>query len=109
MSEPAGDGDAAAGGEGNPVVDLQPQIAELYRKHDEAMATIDALGNGQQGHMCMYLESVFKDGWSVDEFIEEVERVIWARDQSTDEKVDFILSLLRGSALEEVRLRMGGE
>lgn len=56
MSERAGYGNTAPGGEGNPVVDLQPQIAELYRKHDEAMATIAALGNGQQGHMSMYRE-----------------------------------------------------
>lgn len=40
MSEPAGDGDAAPGGEDNPVIDLQSQIAKLNRKHDEAMATI---------------------------------------------------------------------
>lgn len=40
MSEPAGDGDAAPGGEDNPVIDLQSQIAKLNRKHDEAMATL---------------------------------------------------------------------
>lgn len=40
----------------------------------------------------------------MDEFIEEVERVIRARNQSTEDRIDFILSLLRGPALEEVRL-----
>lgn len=48
-----------------------------------------------------------KDGRSVEEFIEEVERVIRTREQTTEEKCDFILSLLRGPALEEVRLCMG--
>lgn len=50
-----------------------------------------------------------KDGQSVDEFIDEVERVIRVRGLNTDDQVDFILSHLRGSALDEVKLRMGGE
>lgn len=85
MTEPAGDGDATPCGEGNPVVDLRSQIAELNRKYDEAMETIAALGNGStRSHVYVPREceiqpfsgDVSKDGWLVDEFIEEVERVI---------------------------------
>lgn len=43
----------------------------------------------------------------VDEFIEEVERVLLVRNQTTEVQLDFVLSLLRGAALEEVRLQMG--
>ncbi len=50
-----------------------------------------------------------KDCQYVDEFIDEVERVIRVRGLNTDDQVDFILSHLRGSALDEVKLRMGGE
>lgn len=50
-----------------------------------------------------------KDGRSVEEFIGEVERVIRSREQTTDEQCDFILSLLRGPALEEVRLCTGSQ
>lgn len=45
----------------------------------------------------------------MDEFIEEVERAIRVRGLCGEEQVDFILSLLKGSALEEVKLRMGGQ
>lgn len=50
-----------------------------------------------------------KDGQTVDEFIDEVERVIRVRGLNTNDQVDFILSHLRGSALDEVKLCMGGE
>lgn len=50
-----------------------------------------------------------KDGQSEDELIDEVERVIWVRGLNTDDQVDFILSHLRGSALDEVKLHMGNE
>lgn len=49
------------------------------------------------------------DGRSVEEFIEEVERVLRSREQTTEGQCDYILSLLRGPALEEVRLCMGGQ
>ncbi len=39
---------------------------------------------------------------------DEVERVIRVRGLNTDDQVDFILSHLRGSALDEVKLHMGG-
>lgn len=48
------------------------------------------------------------DGHSIDEFLNEVQRAVRARGLGADEQVDF-LSLLRGSALEEVRLRTNGE
>lgn len=50
-----------------------------------------------------------KDGRYVDEFIEEVERVMHARSQTMEDQLDFVLSLLKGAALEEVRLRMGND
>jgi hypothetical protein len=69
MSEWAGDGDAAPGDEGSPVVDLQLQITELNRKYDEAMATIAALGNGStRSRECKiqpFSGDVSKDGWLV--------------------------------------------
>ncbi|KAG7460544.1 hypothetical protein JOB18_018344 [Solea senegalensis] len=49
------------------------------------------------------------DGRSVEEFIEEVERVLRSREHTTEGQCDYILSLLRGPALEEVRLCMGGQ
>lgn len=46
---------------------------------------------------------------SIEEFIEEVERVLRSREQTTEGQCDYILSLLRGPALEEVRLCMKGQ
>lgn len=40
----------------------------------------------------------------MEEFIEEVQRALWLREQTTEEQCDFILLLLHGPALEEVRL-----
>lgn len=37
----------------------------------------------------------------MEEFIEQVERVLRSREQTTEERCDYILSLLRGPALEE--------
>lgn len=50
-----------------------------------------------------------KDNQTVDEFIDEIERVIRVRGLNSEDQVDFILSHLRGSALEEIKLCMGGE
>lgn len=50
-----------------------------------------------------------KDVYTVGEFIEEVERGMRARGLHSEEQADFIFSLLKGSALEEVKLRMGGQ
>ncbi len=38
-----------------------------------------------------------------------MERVLRARDQTREEQLDFIISLLRGPALEEVRLCVGNQ
>ncbi len=46
-----------------------------------------------------------RDGRSLDEFIEEVEQVLSARNQSPPEQFDFVMSLLKSSTLEELRLR----
>lgn len=43
----------------------------------------------------------------MDRFIEEMERVMRARGLRSEEQVDFILSRLKGSALEEVKLHGG--
>ena len=49
------------------------------------------------------------DSHTVDEFIEEMERVLRTRGFRPDGQVDFILSHSKGSALEEVKLCMGEE
>ncbi|KAL6489612.1 hypothetical protein MHYP_G00033530 [Metynnis hypsauchen] len=59
----------------------------------------------RERHISPFSGDIDKDGRSVEEFIEEVERVISARNQSAPEQFDFGMSLLRGSALDEVRLR----
>lgn len=43
------------------------------------------------------------------ENIEEVERIIRTRGLHKEDQVDFILSLLKGSALKEIKLCMGGQ
>lgn len=63
----------------------------------------------RERHIAPFSGDIDKDGRSVDEFIEEVERVLSARNQSPPEQFDFVMSLLRGSALEEVRLRKDEE
>ncbi|XP_055358544.1 uncharacterized protein LOC114842043 [Betta splendens] len=59
----------------------------------------------RERHVAPFSGDIDKDGRSVDEFIEEVERVLSGRNQSPPEQFDFVMSILRGSALEEVRLR----
>ncbi|KAL1256560.1 hypothetical protein QQF64_012105 [Cirrhinus molitorella] len=44
------------------------------------------------------------DNQTVDEFIDEIERVIRVRGLNSADQVDFILSHLRGSALDEIKL-----
>ena len=114
---PAADG--AVGGVAADGMDaLRAQVLELSRKHDQALATITALGNEprrpyvyvpRERTIQPFSGDINKDGRSVDEFIEEVERVIRARDQTPADQVDFVLSLLKSPAIEEVRLRMGGD
>lgn len=106
------------GDEGNPVAQLQTQILELGRRHDQVMSTLANMSNvatrsyvyiPRERQIVPFSGDHVKDGQSVDEFIDEVERVIRVRGLNTDDQVDFILSHLRGSALDEVKLCMGGE
>lgn len=111
-------GAASHGAEGNPVAELQSQILELGQRHDQVMSTLANMSNvatrsyvyiPRERQIVPFSGDYVKDGQSVDEFIDEVERVIRVRGLNTDDQVDFILSHLRGSALDEVKLRMGGE
>ena len=98
--------------ETTPVVQLKAQLSELSKKHDtamEAIATLTASSRSyvyvpRERHIEPFSGDPDRDGRSVEEFIEEVERVTRTRGQSPADKVDFILSLLKGSALEEIRL-----
>lgn len=103
---------------GNSLVQLQTQILELSRKHDAVMSSIVNMSNAQTRSV-VYIprEKVIvpfsgepgKDAYTVDEFIEEVERAMRTRGLNGEDKTDFILSQLKGSALEEVKLCMGGQ
>lgn len=104
--------------EGNPVSQLQSQISELGRRHDEVMSALANMTNvhtrsyvyiPRERQIVPFSGDPGKDCQNVDEFIEELGRVIRVRGLSTEDQVDFILSHLKGSALEEVRLCMGGE
>lgn len=91
--------------------DLSAQIRELQSKHEEAMEAISALNQRsyvyvpRERHVAPFCGDVERDGRSVDDFVEEIERVLRARYQSDQDQYDFVVSLLRGTALEEVRLR----
>ncbi|XP_065132536.1 uncharacterized protein [Paramisgurnus dabryanus] len=109
--------DDAQGAESN-MHDIQGQLRELSRKHEETRAAIANLSKEpsrsyiyvpRERQIQPFSGDLSKDGRNVDEFIEEVERVLLVRNQSTEDQLDFVLSLLRGAALEEVRLRMGNE
>ncbi|XP_038143593.1 uncharacterized protein LOC119785194 [Cyprinodon tularosa] len=113
------EGNEQDGGQNNGQNDIEQagvlqQLSELARRQDEVMTVISSLNTEptrsyvyvpRERHISPFSGDIEKDGRSVDEFIEEVERVISARNQSAPEQFDFVLSLLRGSALEEVRLR----
>lgn len=98
----------------NEQTDVLQQISELARKQEEVMTVISSLNTEptrsyvyvpRERHISPFSGDIDKDGRGVDEFVEEVERVISARSQSAPEQFDFVMSLLRGSALDEVRLR----
>lgn len=102
----------------DPLMQLQSQISELSKKHDDVMSTIANFGNAQarsiiyiprEKQIVPFSGELGKDCHTVDEFVDEVERVMRARGLSGEDQVDFVLSLLKGSALEEVKLRMGGQ
>ncbi|XP_067381076.1 uncharacterized protein [Channa argus] len=95
-------------------VDVQTQIIELAKKQQEVMSALSSLSTEptrsyvympRERHIAPFSGDLDKDGRSVDEFIDEVERVLFTRNQSPPEQFDFVMSLLRGPALEEVRLR----
>lgn len=97
--------------------DILEQISELKRKQNEAMAAIASLRQEPQRsyvyvprerQITPFSGDYDKDGRLVDEFIEEVERVVHSRYQSANDGYDFVMSLLKGAALEEMRFRSGG-
>lgn len=103
---------------GNPLVQLQTKINELSRKHDAVMSSIANMGNvptrsvvyiPREKVIVPFSGEPAKDAYTVDEFIEEVERAIRTRGLRGEDQTDFILSQLKGSALEEVKLRMAGQ
>lgn len=107
-----------SGDEGNPFVQLQSQVLELSKKHDEVMSSIANLGNVQtrsivyiprEKHIVPFSGEPGKDVYTVDEFIEEVERAMRVRGLRDQDQADFVLSVLRGPALEEVKLCMRGQ
>lgn len=113
---PGDEYDDAHGASGERL-DMHTQIQELNRKHEETMAAIANLSREptrsyiyvpRERHIQPFSCDFNKDGRYVDEFIEEVERVMHAR-QTAEDQLDFVLSLLKGAALEEVRLRMGND
>ncbi len=107
-------GAASTRGTGN----VQEQIQELSRQHAEAMAAIANLSREptrsyvyvpRERHIQPFSGDLGKDDRNVDEFIEEVERVLLVRNQTPENQADFVLSLLKGAAVEEVRLRKEGQ
>lgn len=97
-----------AGDAVNALGHLQSQIAELNRKHEAVLSNI-ALTRSvvyipREKQIVPFSGEVSKDVHTVDKFIEEVERGMRARVLHEEDQVDFIL--LKGSALEEIKLRM---
>lgn len=106
------------GDAGNPVAQLQSQILELGQKHDQVLSVLSNMSNAntrsyvyipRERQIVPFSGDCCKDNQTVDEFIDEIERVIRVRGLNSEDQVDFILSHLRGSALDEIRLCMGGE
>lgn len=99
------------------MASVEEQLEELRGRHNEAMEAIKALDRGVQSappRPYLYIPRERKirpftgrrgDDRPVDEFVAEVERLVRARSMSEDEQVDFIMSLLEGSALEEIKMR----
>lgn len=116
MSNPASDSETTEGAVhtvGRDTLDrIQDQISELNRLQAEAMAnraTRSYVYLPRERQIQNFSGEYSKDGRDVEEFIEEVERVLRTREQNLDEKFDFVISLLRGPALEEVRMCVGNE
>lgn len=113
--DPAG---SVPDGRDDPLGQLQSQISELSQKHDDVLSTIAGLCNTQprsviyiprEKQIVPFNGEIGKDSHTVDEFIDEIERVMRTRGLAREDQVDFILSHLKGSALEEIKLRMAGQ
>lgn len=116
-SHPGGDMASPLSDTVNQLQGLQLQITELSRKHDAVMSSIASLSDVQprsivyvprEKQITPFSGDPGKDAHSVDDFIEEVERAMSLRGLREGDQVDFILSQLRGSALDEVKLRTHG-
>ncbi|KAL1250647.1 hypothetical protein QQF64_018443 [Cirrhinus molitorella] len=103
---------------GNPVAQLQSQILELGQKHDQVLSALANMSNActrsyvyipRERQIVPFSGDCCADNQTVDEFIDEIERVIRVRGLNSADQVDFILSHLRGSALDEIKLCMGRE
>ncbi len=62
----------------------------------------------RERHIQPFSGDLGKDDRNVDEFI-EVERVLLVRNQTPEDQADFVLSLLKGAAVEVVRLGKEGQ
>lgn len=90
---------------------MQGQIKQLSHKHEETRSSVANLSR-EPSRSYIYIPrerqiqpfsgDLNKDGRNVNEFIEEVERVLLVRNQRTDDQLDFVLSLLRGAALRMI-------
>lgn len=122
MSQESDDASLAqegASGHRDQMDELQWQAGEAGRSPGGPMLNRGVLGSNcatrsyiylpRERHIPPFTGEFVKDGRSVDEFIEEVERVLRAREQSPAEQLDYVFSLLRGPALDEVRLCRGHE
>ena len=63
----------------------------------------------REKHIVPFSGEPGKDVYTVDEFVEEVDRAMRARGLRSQDQADFVLSMLRGPALEEVKLCMRGQ
>lgn len=102
----------------NPLLQLQSQIQDLGKRQDKVMSTLASFNTvntrsyfyiPRERQIVPYCGDPSKDCQTIDEFIEELEQVIRVRGLSCEDQVDFILSHLRGSALDEVKLCLGGD
>lgn len=102
------------------TAEMQLQMQELTRMRDElTRLSVETRAQSAPSRSYIYVPrerqvQVFsgdcnQDGRSVEEFIDEVERVLRSREQSLEEQSDYTLSLLQGPALDEVRFCMGGQ
>lgn len=106
-----GDERNAAGGESSGA-ENRPQVQVSEPRRLQAEATANRAPRSyvylpRERQIQNFSGDYSKDGRNVEEFIEEVERVLRTREQTLEERFDFVISLLRGPALEEVRMCVG--